>query len=148
MRYVILISALFCVFICSGCQEPSMNVQRSAARDVGDTSITIYLDRRDAHDVDEKKERIITIADEIEAFLNSGEIGALTVGAMKKQVNKIVPSGYQDISDIVLNYISQHNAPTDKIPEKVVKNIKAALKGIRTGVLEYKLEDRRDLDSQ
>ena len=126
-----------------GCEPPSMNVQRSAARDAGDTGITIYLDGRNVHDLDEKKARILAIAIEIEEFLNTGEVSELTVGALKKQVNKIVPAEYQNLSDTVLEYLSEYSIPTDKVPAEVVKNIKAALYGIRTGVAEYRIEDRK-----
>ena len=126
-----------------GCEPPSMNLQRSAARDAGDTGITAYLDDRDAHDVDEKKARILAIIKEVEDFLNEGEIGKLTVGAVRKQVNKVVPPEYQDLSDTILHYLSKFEVPTDKIPASVVKNIKAALLGVKNGIAEYKLEDRK-----
>lgn len=142
-----MVKYLFVVCVClffAGCESPSMNMQRSAARDAGDTGITAYLDNRDAHDVDEKKTRILEIVLEIENFIDSGEIGQLTVGAITKQVNKVVPTEYQDLSDTVLDYLSEYEVPTDKVPENIIKNIKAALKGIRTGVDEYKLEDRKE----
>jgi len=128
----------------TGCEKPSMNMQRSAARGAGDTGITAYLDDRDTNDIDERKARIIMIVNEVEGFLNEGEIGSLTVDALQKQVNKIVPAEYQDLSDTILEYLSDFETPTEKIPENVVRNIKEALNGIRTGVYEYKIEDRKN----
>jgi len=135
----LLIALLFTV----GCNSPSMNLQRSSARDFGDTGITVYLDDRDINDVDEKKERILAIVMEIENFLNSGEIGQLTINSVKKQINEIVPNEYQNISNMILEYLSGYTVPTDRIPINVVRNMKATLKGIKVGVNEYSIEDRK-----
>jgi hypothetical protein len=140
---------LFGVVLCgiifglgTGCQAPSTNLTRSIARDAGDTTVTVYLDGRDAHDVDERKTRIVLIVREIEVFLDQGIVGGLTINAIREQVNNIVPIEYQNISNTVLQYLSGYGAPTDKVPPKVLKNIRAALMGIKTGVAEYVLEDR------
>lgn len=143
MKFKLLFVIGLC-FVLVGCESPkaSMNLQRSAARDVGDTSVTVYLDKRDAHDVDEKQKRILEIANEIEKLLDSGEIGSMTAAAFKKQINKIVPDDFSDLSDAILNYLSGLKVPTDKVPVNIVRNIKALLKGVRLGISEYKLEDR------
>ena len=141
MKIVGAVVIVLCL-VCTGCREPSQNQQRAAARATGDNIVTFYLDARVEHDVDEKKKRVVAIVTEIEKLLDQGTVGELTVGALRKQVNEIVPIGYNNISDTVLQYLAGYRVPTDKIPPKIVKNIKAALKGVKTGVAEYKLEDR------
>lgn len=135
---------LFCVSLV-GCESPSMNIQRSASRDVGDTGITLYLENEDVGVVGEKKAKVLLIIQEIENFINNGEIGNLTVGTIRDRINKIVPSEYQNISNTILQYLSEFKVPTDKIPPTAVKNIKAVLIGMKIGIDEYKLEDRKTI---
>lgn len=94
-------------------------------------------------------EKITKIINKIEAFLDSSEtgtLGTLTVGAMKKQVNKIVPLEYQYISNKILSCV-RGDAPTDKISGKVVKNIEAALKDIKPGTKDLTSTEKRLLSS-
>lgn len=132
---------LMCVVI-AGCTPPSLNLQRSAARDIGDTAITVYLDETEETAVNNNKEIILNIANEIEKFIDDGKVGELTVGALRDFVNKTVPVDYANIAEAVVQQVGKIEAPTDKIPEQAIKNIKALLMGIKTGVNEYKIEDR------
>ena len=127
-----------------GCEPPSMNLQRSAARDTGDTGITIFLDECSEDVVESKKAAILIIIDEIETFIDTGLTGDLTVGVIKSQVAKVVPKEYGDLSSTILDYLAEFKVPTDKVPVKIVKNIKAALLGVRRGVKEYRIEDRKE----
>lgn len=125
-----------------GCSAPSMNVQRSAARGAGDTGVTVYLDQRNERDVDEKKARLLVIIAEIEKLLDNGSIGNMTINEARKRIADIVPSGYDNVANAILQYLAGHRVPTDKIPPQVVKNIRAALDGMKRGIDQYKLEDR------
>ena len=118
-------------------------IQRSAARDTGDTGITVYLDRRPADQVAAKVNKVLIIVAEIENLLNNNQVGDLTVSKLKKEVTRIVPAGYTDISDSVLNYLSGLDVPTDKVPDQVIRNIKSLLQGVKVGVSEYKMSDRK-----
>lgn len=137
---------LFILLLCIGfvgCESPSMNVQRSASRDVGDTGITLYLENEDVNTIENKKAKILLIIQEIENFIDLGEVGNLTVAEIRDRINKIVPAEYQNVSNSILQYLSEFKVPTDKIPADVVKNIKAVLIGMKVGINEYQLEDRK-----
>lgn len=137
---------LFMLLLCIGfvgCESPSMNVQRSASRDVGDTGITLYLENEDINTIENKKAKILLIIQEIENFIDLGEVGNLTVAEIRDRINKIVPAEYQNVSNSILQYLSEFKVPTDKIPADVVKNIKAVLVGMKVGISEYQLEDRK-----
>jgi len=139
----LLMVAMVMVIGLVGCDAPSMNLQRSAARDSGDTGVTIYLDQRKVEDVDIKKQQTLLIVSEIENILNNQHVGLLTVEKLQAEVKKIVPPEYSSISNAVLNFIVDIKIPTEKIPEPVIKNIQAFLKGTKMGITEYKIEDRK-----
>jgi len=127
----------------AGCESPSMNLQRSAARDSGDTGVTIYLDQRKTEDVDAKKKQTLTIISEIENVLNNQHLGLLTVEKLQAEVKKIVPSEYSSISNTILNFVADMKIPTEKVPESIIRNIQAFLKGAKVGVTEYEIKDRK-----
>lgn len=138
MKKFVLIGCL--LFI--GCGNPSMNLQRSIARDGGDSGITIYLDRVDEIEVPDRIETLNTIISEIEKILDDQVVGDLTVVFFKDTVTKIVPEGFESIFNHLIDYLRGFEMPSDQIPENIVRKIKSALQGMRVGIVEYKIEDR------
>lgn len=140
MKNVLVMSMVVLVFV-AGCQQPTLNEQRSALRgsaDFGSTEL-ILRKKMTKEDVAMMKE----ILNEIEKFINDGQVADLTTGALRTELDKIVAKyapKYQPVVAWVLAAVSGITVDTQKIGPDNVARIKAALMGAHTGCNQYVFE--------
>ena len=130
------------VFVALGCKSPSMNVQRSSLRAVGDVAATIVLEGIDADKVESSRAEALDLIDSIEKFLDDGTVPEMAVTALRDLIKEKVPLKYSAIADTLLAYIPTTNVPTEKLGVNNLKRVQAACYGLKVGFTKYDVVDR------
>lgn len=135
-----LMIAIFVLPVLTGCTAPTINLQLSSLRSVGDVAATIYLDERNLADVPKRQEEIKQFAEKIAEFLDSGNAAKLTETKLKDGILKLVPEVYRGIGQSLLDSLSKRelNVKTQAIGLRNIARLKAFLGGAIVAVDEYK----------
>ena len=134
------------LLIAAGCVPPSMNLQRAALRGGGDTAVTAVLGEVSDENFDDTFGKVKSIVDGVAKFLDDGKIADLTQSQLSDEIMKLVPVKYKAWADQLLAVASGVVVSEDQIAKVGVDNVrrlKAFLKGTKTGLTEYKKEDRK-----
>ena len=140
MRIILALSVV--ALLGMGCRAPSMNVQRSGLRGVGDVAATVLLERVPEAAVPVVREKALEVIAQCDAALSDGVLPGMSLDALKKILDEKVPEQYKPVSDAVLKVVRGIRLPTEALGENNAKRIRAALVGIKSGVTEYKVGDR------
>lgn len=147
------ILVMFSMLLCSGCFEGkngidyslSMNQQRSLIRAGADNAVTAVFDYIDSQD-DVSAYTIVLegITKEIQTFISTGDVSALTMGQIKVKLIELVPKNYRILSDQLLLSISFTEVNVeDYVGTNNIKRLLAVCNGILEGIAHYKMEDRK-----
>jgi len=128
--------------LATGCKGPSMNTQRSALRGTGDVVATVLLERVDAAEVPAKQALALKVIAEVEKALDAEGVPELTLEKLQALMDK-VPGEYRPVADAIMKVVRGVKLPTDKLGSNNIKRIRAALKGLTSGINGYRIEDRR-----
>lgn len=130
--------------LCSGCFARSLNVQRAGLRSTGDISVTILGDATDDSEVTVVIAEVKAIAQELLAFMNTGNVWSLTKGQLEAKVVGMVPSKHRALVDDLLGLVDVVNVDVHAIGTGNVKRIKAFLRGTIRGCDRYDKADREE----
>lgn len=140
MKFSLLAGLLLVV---SSCTPPSLNVQRSALRSVGDLGVTVGLEFVAEKDVVALRKEIAEVAKKVVQFLDTGVVPNLTEAQINARLVSLVPPKYMSYFNTALTALSGRGIPIgQKIGSKNVRRIKAAVKGIQRGAEGYLKTDR------
>ena len=140
--YGLLTVLILMLVMAAGCKQPPFNTQVAGLRAGGDLGATGFLDSQDAAKVPMLQENILEVVEQLEKFMKTGNVSALTVGELRLELEKLVPVAYRQYVDQILAALSSVHVDTGAIGPKNVKRIHGLLKGLKTGLQSYDLEDR------
>jgi len=139
VRRLMIVAVVFSAL--AGC-KPSMNVQRSGLRCVGDTGVTVLLDELPEEKVAEARKDVKDIGAALLKFLETGDVAALTMSELRAELEKLVPVKYKGYFDAVLSAASTQHVDVEKIGPNNVKRVRAAILGCLEGEQRYDVADR------
>jgi len=141
--FVFLLIMSFTLVGCVNNASFTVNRQRSAIRSSTDIGTTVLLDNADtALKAEAYALKSAEIAQQVITFLDTGNVGSLTTGALNERLLNIA-KGYEPVAALIMVSISGYSVNTDVVGDNNIKRIKAACIGIIQGAEQYKLEDRQ-----
>jgi len=143
MRFLTLVLALI---LLAGCTPPSMNLQRSALRSLGDVGVTVTLDLVKADKVKATQAEVVVVCDAVLRFLNGGTADGLTQTGISSKLQSLIPAKYRAYFSSALQALSGQTINVGaKIGMKNLRRINAAVVGIKAGARYYVVTDRSPL---
>jgi len=131
------------VLLISSCTPPSMNVQRSALRAAGDLAATGGLEFVKLDDVDRVQAEVKLVSKGILNWLKTGQVPNLTQSEINTKLKTLVPDEFAGYFDTVFTALSALNLNVgQKLGDKNLRRIVAAVTGIMTGAESYHKSDR------
>jgi len=126
------------IMVLTGCA--SMNVQKATLNGSAQVSAALFLDSRPIDKVDGDLKKSKEIVASVKKFIATGNIANLTVGALRQELNKIVPVPYVSYVDAIMSAVAGIKVPVNKIGPNNVERIISVIEGLE---IEFKNYDKR-----
>lgn len=154
--YVAIIIAI--ALTTTGCQSiraTGPNVQRAAISGIAATQISIVLDSVEVEKIDDAKIVILEIANDIDAFLQTGDFQSLTGRMVLEGINLAVdkaslPDAYaaiaRNIATMAVVSVGEHYTPNQQLSQDATDRLQEFVDGVRYGVAKYRIADHPQMN--
>ena len=142
--YITLI--LSTALLLTGCTPPSMTMQVSGIRGVGDLAVTSILDNQSDKRVDEVRAELVDIIDRLGKLVTGNAAGVLTAPQLQAQVARIVPKRYKSLIETAMDQLEDRDVKvkTDFIGKDNLIRLKALFVGAMRGLKLYDVTQREE----